>query len=97
MTTEEDYDFNKKAYWREIALNNGKFPTYLDCQNNIEKTFDLIENYRRRLINLFSQNWWASIKSGPNILFNKLDQKKKLNKEEISSVLIKLKERNSEF
>ena len=97
MTTEEEYDFNKKAYWREIFLNNGKHPTFLDCQNNIEKTLDLIENFKRRLRNLFSQNWWASITSGRNILFKKVHQKKKLNKEEISSVLHKLKERNSKF
>ena len=97
MTTEEDYELNKKAYWREILLNNGKHPTYLDCQNNIEKTLNLIENFKRRLRNLFSQNWWPSITSGPNILFNKVHQKKTLNKQEISSVLNKLKERNSKF
>ena len=97
MTTEEDYEFNKKAYWREIAFNSEKYPTYLGCQNYMQKSCDLIVNYRGRLRNLFSQHWWSSIKSGPNILFKKVDQKKKLNKEEISSVLHKLKERNGKF
>ena len=97
MTSEEHYEFNKKPYWREVALNSGKFTTQLDYVKNFQKTVDLIDNYKKRLKKLFSQTWWPSIKSGPNNLFELIERNQKLSNKEISSILLQLKERNSKL